>query len=145
VRTVNYAALATSAPIDKAAALARDGSGEHFDIAIPDDMPHSETPLPMKAITRQHTSNPSFADLTGTRMARLRVLGMYAAPNTKKVGMWVVRCDCGRYTARSAKAIKNYLADPEKYEGGGRCWECQRVEILKKRTATWHPWNRRSA
>ena len=66
------------------------------------------------------TDNESFTDLTGTRFGRLVVFGMSAQFKKR----WVCRCDCGKYTMRSSKAIKN----PE--NRGDRCDLCRHHAFL---------------
>ena len=48
-------------------------------------------------------------DLTGIRRGRLTVIGRIDPKimNSKGGSYWLVRCDCGKYHKRKAKAIKN--------------------------------------
>lgn len=49
----------------------------------------------------------AFADLTGRKVGRLTVAGFLGKPNRKVKARWLVRCLCGDYEARSARAITN--------------------------------------
>lgn len=73
----------------------------------------SETPLPTRSCRD--------IDLAGERRGRLVVIGLSAT--TK--GRWVCRCDCGMYTLRTAKAIKNE-------KNFDRCEECRQLDYLKR-------------
>lgn len=64
-------------------------------------------------------------DLTGTRSGRLAVIGLHA----KIKGRWVVRCDCGAYEVRTAKALRN----PK--NRNDRCVECWKTAGAKKHHA----------
>lgn len=43
----------------------------------------------------------------GRRFGRLVVCGLLADSNPKKNAAWIVRCDCGRFETRKAKALFN--------------------------------------
>lgn len=103
-------------PINKQAALvtSRGFDYEPDKQVSPND---SDTPL---AIKKNLEVNQNFTDLTGVRFGRLLVLG-FSADKKKK---WVCRCDCGKYTLRASKAIKN----PENY--GDRCDLCRHHAYL---------------
>jgi hypothetical protein len=60
-------------------------------------------------------------DLTGKRYGRLQVIGLHAYLKKR----WVVRCACGDYEVRSAKAINN----PQNF--GDRCYNCRHLAFLK--------------
>lgn len=71
--------------------------GEHFTPNKKVLTADSETPWPLRPVP------PNMEDLRGTRFGRFTVLGV-AAHHT---GRWVVRCDCGIYTIRATRAVKN--------------------------------------
>ena len=77
----------------------------------------SDTPLP----TRPTPAN--VVDLTGWRCGRLTVQGLHR----DVPGRWVARCDCGRYTTRAAKAIKNPANTAVE-----RCDYCRRLEYVQR-------------
>ena len=118
MKTVDYDALATSAPLNKDAALARDGRGSHWDPKIPKTQAHWDAPPPMKPppVDRENFTGRTFGWLT--------VVGYY--DSHKKVGSrWVVRCRCGDYETRSGKAVRNSAAD-------ACCYECGAALDLRK-------------
>lgn len=103
--------------------------GIHYDIpegTIPDHHMHSSTPLPVRRIINQIKMSRGFCDLTGRRQGRLTVMGLSSNVN----GKWVVRCQCGAYEVRSAKALMNPKNDSD------RCWVC-RHEVTRRRKDEW--------
>lgn len=113
IKTVDYGVLASSSPANRDAALARDGSGEHFNISVPEIQEHWKAPPPTNAV-------PSNAEnLIGRRFGKFQVVG-YLGPR------WLVRCGCGDYEARRGKAIRNPKNTAD------CCWECQVVVNLKR-------------
>jgi len=79
---------------------------------------HSYSPFPTRLVPKNSV------DLTGESVGRLTVIGL-----AEKRGMWVVRCDCGRYTMRRAKAIRN---QNNTYD---RCDACRHLLFLKRESA----------
>jgi hypothetical protein len=65
---------------------------------------------------------PNATNLAGLRFGRFRVVGMQAGVS----GRWVVRCDCGNYEIRRAKAILN----PDNW--GDRCTYCRNKAFERK-------------
>jgi len=61
-------------------------------------------------------------NLVGIKFGRFVVLGMSA----DIAGSWIVRCDCGDYETRKAKAIRN----PNNF--GDRCTKCRNVAFERK-------------
>lgn len=110
LRTVDYDRLASSAPLNKAAAADYSATGEAFE---PKTIEWRwDTPPPMRPIP------PDAPSLLGLRVGRLRVVGLLdAEPKRREMGLskpakgarWVVRCDCGAYEARKSKT----LTDPK--------------------------------
>ena len=117
-------------PVDRTAAMV---TSKGFDY-VPDKkiaIEESDFPIPTANPPADVALNPSFSDLSGNRFGRLTVMGLHA----NRLNRWVCRCDCGRYTTRSAKAVRN----PENW--GDRCALCQHNAYLKskdvwKRTGT---------
>lgn len=83
----------------------------------------SPTPIPIREIPNAIRNNPSFTDLTGRVFGRFTVLGLARDFNKS----WVVRCTCGTYSTRRAKAVLN----PENSQD--RCTRCRHLAFLKKR------------
>lgn len=80
------------------------------------------TPIAMRAPTSLELANPAFPDLRGFKFGRFTALGM-AVDHPKR---WVVRCACGIYSLRSAKAIRNPSNSMD------CCNECRHLLFLKR-------------
>lgn len=67
-------------------------------------------------------------DLTGLRVGRLVVIGVYANPNPSKNTrrLWVCRCDCGMFVTRKTKVVSN----PANFID--RCLDCRNLLHLKR-------------
>jgi len=78
------------------------------------EMPIATRPLPRHMLPKD--------DLTGRMVGLLSVLGMARDTN----GRWVVRCVCGIYSLRNAKAIKNSENTQD------RCELCRYKAFLKR-------------
>lgn len=78
-----------------------------------------DCPIP----TRDISKNINIENLAGLKFGRFTVIGL--ARDVPK--RWVVRCSCGTYSIRTAKAIKS--------EGnyGDRCDKCKHIAYLRKR------------
>lgn len=66
-------------------------------------------------------------DLTGRRVGRFQVIGMYRL----RAGRWVVRCDCGDFEIRTAKAIKNPA------NSGDKCVVCRKIDLSLRHDKYW--------
>jgi hypothetical protein len=88
--------------INKTAALVV-GEGMHYTPYVISQNNDNEFYLKTKNIQKSAMNNHTFVDLTGYRVGRLTVIGLSADFDKK----WVLRCDCGIYTTRKTKAIKN--------------------------------------
>ena len=106
-------------PIDKKAALVV-SKGFQYQPEKKIRANDSDFPIPVE---KNENPDPNFKDLTGIRFGRLKVIGKAANRNKR----WVCRCDCGKYTVRTTKAVKN----PENY--GDRCDLCQHHAYLVKK------------
>ena len=114
--------IITSVPLNSTAAKVVSGRGEHW---TPDYMPSRdiwETPPPMRRVP---TSNPTAAGIVGLRTGRLVVVGLYDGGSKNHKSSWVVRCDCGRYELRKARALRN----PE--NTNDKCQECDHLERIR--------------
>ena len=65
-------------------------------------------------------------NLTGSKVGKLTVLGMADFPGRKHHAAWVVRCVCGYYETRKAKALRDTA-----YAERAACSECDYVAELK--------------
>lgn len=129
-RTVNYDALAASTPINRGAALARDGGGVQFELQLPNHIEHwTAPPLPERNPSRDlpRLEGTVFGD--GMRVVRYHGRRWDGA-------RWLVRCACGDFELRSTKAVRTAQADH-------RCAVCsqtrsQRVTLDRDRIdPTW--------
>ncbi len=109
------------APVDRVAARVVFSTGEHFDPNKQVLRNDSETPLRVTPVTKAMLKSGSFVNLTGLRFGRFTVLGV-----AKDFPGWVVRCDCGRYSTRRAKAIKNPANAQD------RCDHCLHLAYLQR-------------
>jgi hypothetical protein len=117
-----------SVPVNKQAARAL-GRGVHYDDTVQQkDLVHWEAPPPMRQILA------NMPDLRGICFGRFVVLGLHETPayktatgNKSSGANWVVRCACGDYEVRKAKAIRN----PK--NANDKCHECRRLDQLKDR------------
>ena len=91
---------------------------------------HSDAPPKLKPVGGN--GSPLFVDLTGVRQGRLTVIGYLGKLNPKASARWLVRCDCGDYEARSARAIKQHRGNDE-----ACCWNCD--HLLKIKAGHWKP------
>lgn len=126
IRTTNFDRIATSAPLNADAAIARDGlSSDHWEAKLPQNYARwAAPPEPLAVFNRLNGE-----DLTGRKMGRMVVIRYHAPGN--RGGRWLLRCACGYYELRSAAAIKG-----DKDEHGDHCcFECQRVKVLRKRAS----------
>ena len=105
----NFEKLLTSSPIDSSAASVI-SSGYKYKPAKKVLTSDSDLPIKFRQPIRQETQNPGFHDLSGFKFGLFTVLGVHDRGHEKapKTGTnWVVRCICGRFSLRKAKAIKN--------------------------------------
>jgi hypothetical protein len=106
-------------PVNKLTALVVAG-GESFEPSVKVVQLERDTPLPVRQMSRAEMG--SRQDLRGKRFGRFTVVGIYA----EKPALWVVRCDCGTYCTRKAKAIQNPANDFD------RCTVCRDLLHLRR-------------
>lgn len=88
---------------------------------------------------RTFPDNPVALDLRGLRYGRLAVIGLLDDRTFNRKSdkaRWVVRCACGLFEVRSAKAIRNPA------NAHDACWRCGYVHHLRRqehfaRTGRW--------
>ncbi len=107
--------MITRSPINRTAARVV-APGQHYVADKTNGCVCQGTPPPYRA-PKEHE-----LDLTGMRFGRFTVLGI-ASETTNR---WVVRCNCGNYSLRKPKAIKNpnNVADA--------CEQCRHIIHLKR-------------
>lgn len=133
IRTMNFDAVGAAAPLDRQASVVRDGSGDLWDATIPPHHQHWDAP-PLAEAGRP----ASAADLTGRQMGRM-IAVRYHRSHPKHGAQWLMRCVCGSYELRRAKAIQTNTDDDH------CCWVCNRVNVLRKRGAAANSAARRQA
>lgn len=101
------------------------GGGIHYDHDIGDKGRHSEFPLKIRRAKACEIGQPTFIDLTGVKVGWFKVLGLYDDPLPHRRALWVVRCVCGHYEVRSARALKNPKNQNDK------CYKCRHLEYLQ--------------
>lgn len=112
--------LGCETPIDAVAARVT-SRGEHFEYQVHPSVQDSDVPLLMRAPTRAQIMSPTFEDLSDRRLGRLRVLGISADRKAR----WVCKCLCGKYTLRTAAAIKAAADD-------AACSQCYLLAVAKR-------------
>ena len=121
MKTTDFDALATSAPVNRDAAVARDGSGDNYEPKVTQparlhwDAPPRLMPLPKEA-----------ENLAGRKMGRLTVIGYFGSHHKDRGSRWVVRCLCGGYEVRTSKAIRNPANKLD------CCWKCHHLADIQK-------------
>ena len=116
--------ILTRRPVNRTAALVV-SAGVQYAPNTKGNGHDSENPIPTRPVSRYELSAESFVDLTGWRIGRLTVVGIADLVGGKSM-KWVVRCDCGRYSTRKAKAIKNEQNTQD------RCDHCRHLAYLKR-------------
>ena len=123
MKVTNWDAVAAAAPLNAQASIIRDGSGDLWEAKTPQHYQRWAAPPAPEAVFPFSNG----IDLTGYPMGRMRVVRYHGAG--KEGGRWLVRCPCGYYELRRAKAIKANL-DPDH-----ACFECARIVVLRKRAS----------
>lgn len=117
--------IGASNPIDKTAAMVvSKGYQYEPDINASKVNPYdSELPLPTRVVSKAMTQSPYFTDLKGHKLGRLTVLGL----SQDHKGLWIVRCQCGIYSARNKKSLLNSKNIND------RCNRCNHLALLKRK------------
>lgn len=127
LKQTDWGAVTTAAPMNKDAALARDGRGVSFDMPPKAKQNAFDAPFP----TTEFTGH-SYHNLTGQRFQKVVVLGVRAKRRHGDEHItWVCRCDCGRYCNYKASKLRERQA-----AGLCMCSECEYLESVKAGT---HP------
>lgn len=107
--------LSTSSPINRSAGVAVGSRGVHYEPKL------NNARVTLDAPPRMRPPPPNAPDLVGLQFGRLRIVGLSAELN----GRWVVRCVCGKYEFRSARAARGEHAELD------ACSYCQHLDKLK--------------
>lgn len=111
----DYSFIATNKPVNRTAGIVLQ-KGEHYEYENKSCEIESDTPILLKTIPKKTE------DLTGRRRGRFTVIGLARHFNKR----WIVRCDCGKYSIRKAKSIKNESNNCD------RCTECRKLAQMKR-------------
>lgn len=115
----------SSTPLNKDAAIARDGGGTSWtpERALEPTFVRSHAPIPTK-----RSKETWGIDITGMKVGKLTVLGVADFPerSQRSQAAWVVRCVCGYYETRKAKTLRK-----PGYAERAACSECHYVAELK--------------
>ncbi len=103
--------------------------GEHYEPAINyGDHRHSDTPIATFALNEitnpQHLARAR--QIIGVKFGRFTVIGYAREQNPNKNARWVVRCSCGNYEIRKAKAIRNRTNSED------RCQDCRHLAYIQR-------------
>lgn len=125
MRTMNFDAIATGAPLDRQASVVRDGSGDSWDARIPPGMDHWQAPPPST-----ERKPRDLEDMTARVFGRMTIIRYYGRREGKHARpLWLARCQCGDYETRRHETLKKG-GNPE-----DRCYPCFRVMHLQQRAA----------
>lgn len=119
--------LLTSKPVDRLAArqLSRGIEWRPNFAGNPHARKWSDKPTDWLIPIPKDGHRGSFEDMTGRTLGRFTVVGWLGKPNRKTKSVWLVRCTCGNYETRGARAIK----------GGwphDACEQCKYLEKVKR-------------
>ncbi|OJY66424.1 hypothetical protein [Rhizobium sp. 60-20] len=128
---VDMNAVAPLLPGDKVAGRVA-ARGEHFDFKpSANGKVHSDLPLRFRSPTDVEKLLPTFVDLCGTAIGRLKVMGIAVDITSTSGQCWVVRCVCGAYETRKAKYIKSCVAGTNPGEHEPMCDWCGKTRKLQ--------------
>lgn len=128
MKTTDLDRVFSSAPTNAPAARVT-GKGIHYEPNVSQGQ-RDTFDVPPKIVNLDNKSDAArsvASELIGLRRGRITVIGLAADHNKKKRSRWVVRCDCGKYEYRKAKALRN----SEGNERGFMCTVCEHGEKQK--------------
>ena len=121
LQTADLERVGNSVPVDRLAARQIRG-GINYVSTKKITQVHSDAPMVCKPVPRD------VQDFTRTRRGRLTVWGYLDKATTKGHGpLWLVRCDCGQYETRRAKAFRGTNATQP--DG---CQQCRQLAYLRR-------------
>ena len=113
-------------PVNKLAAIVVAG-GEHYE---PKNKPlglHFENMPELPELPDSHSLKVQLVAMIGKRQGRLVVIAWWSQGDGRKTARWLCRCDCGEFTVRTGKAMKNPKNE------GDRCYKCMDLVYLRRR------------
>lgn len=130
MKTTEWDRIVTSTPLNREAAVVRDGSGDGAtrvaNIQGVYDAPFLTMPCPSR-----------FDDQTGKRLGRLTVIGFVDNKQTNSgkncPARWLCKCVCGRYTTRKVASLYNALHAAQSKENYHvfACAECATEQRIR--------------
>lgn len=120
--------IAASSPQNATAARVT-GRGEHYDPNV-DFTTHWHADAPPRIRTLTELELRTCGDIPGRKFGRMTVIGLTAEVKKNSNASWIVRCVCGDYEQRKAKAIRNPLNNND------MCQKCRHFELVKARLKT---------
>lgn len=127
----DWDSAAVLTPSNQTAARATGKGGDAFELRRNANDQHSTELIPFRRPTRLELLNAAYYDLSGAKYGRFTVLGVAVGVGGKTKQNWVVKCVCGCFETRKAKAIKRYLAAPQNYETVPCCDWCKKTAKLR--------------
>lgn len=120
-RVTLWEKLPATTPLNKTAAKVVSQRGDHYnpDVNYSGHW-HADAPPRMRKIPAR---SKAAAKMIGHRTGRLKVVGLYAGKTSK----WVVRCSCGDYELRTARALRN------PHNKNDKCQNCHHLGRVKHR------------
>ena len=115
--------IAFSRPVDRQAAIVGFWPGEHWEPTLSEHQAYFAQPTP--TTSRPVEPNAKYAHVTGLRRGQLTALCFHGVNRNGKP-LWLMRCDCGRYTFRYIKGWIKRLGDPD------RCAACETTQALTR-------------
>jgi hypothetical protein len=128
---VDLDSVAPLHPSNKTAALVA-GRGEHFEFEAKNGKIHSDIPLAWRAPSDRELADPTYRDLTGITVGRLKAIGVATEVTSRGNQNWVVRCVCGSYETRKARYIKVCAAGNNPGEEEPMCDWCGKTRKLQR-------------
>lgn len=128
IKSADLDAIVASVPLDKTAARVM-GRGVHYERELksaPTYIRASVDPLPV-ASPPLIVGTATYKELVGNIFGRWKVMGFAAQQGSPgKNATWVVKCSCGRYEQRKARAIRRAPTT------GDCCTECRNLQYIKR-------------
>jgi hypothetical protein len=124
MRTSDWDAIAASEPLDRLAALVA-----AVGFSADEETMLAKAKSDIKALTQR---DPNFRNLIGLKKGRLTVVAYGGSNKKASRARWIVRCVCGRYEARSTRALRPECTND-------RCDKCNDLDRIRK---GFHPLHR---
>ena len=127
----------STGPIDRVAARVM-APGVHYERQVHPTEKHWKDNPPKTIPFKGTPNNPQSIDLTGQRFGRFTVVG-YLGPvgktlgkGRKRMALWLVRCACGAFEQRGARALRNPA------NADDCCGDCRNLKFLRQRALEGH-------